>query len=138
MILQPKVQSYSNMRAKAISGIGTPLGFMVLALMIIEGFLIGAGSLFNLPLEIRIIALFVGVGLFVGVVSIVVFLVIKYPKNLVFSESSHLQMALYGIKDNPLTYDSISQQSASFVEQADMEVQQISSLRDLNNGENNE
>ncbi|WP_434715534.1 hypothetical protein [Paraburkholderia sp. A3RO-2L] len=79
-------------RAKLVSAAHSPLGFCVLALLIVEAFIWGAGVWFGLPMAIKIAALAVGVLLFVGVFATVVWLVVKYPKNLVFSEESHVRV----------------------------------------------
>jgi hypothetical protein len=94
-------------REKIVSGIGSPLGFYVLALLIVETFLVGAGWLFNLPMEVRTNLAWAGIGLFVFVVIIVTGLVVKYPENLVFTERSHLHLALYGAKDKPASVATI-------------------------------
>jgi hypothetical protein len=89
----------STTRSRVVRAAHSPLGFFVLALLIVEAFLWGAGVWFGLPESWRLIALGVGVGLFLIVVGLVVWLVIKFPQNLVFSEESHVQVAalkLYG------------------------------------------
>jgi hypothetical protein len=85
-------------RDKIISSIVSPLSFYALALLIVEGFLISAGRLFNLPDLARIILVGVGIALFVGVIWVVTYLVIKKPRSLVFSDLSHLAYAemVYG------------------------------------------
>jgi hypothetical protein len=93
-------------RRNVVRYVRSPLGFYVLALLIIEAFLLGAGTLFSLPENIRVGALGVGVLLFIGVVTTVTVLVMKFPTGLVFSEESHLQwesMQLYGDNINPIT-----------------------------------
>jgi hypothetical protein len=90
---------------KIISYVRSPLGFYVLALLIVETFLLGAGAAFNLSESLRIIAMVTGVILFVGVVATVTVLVIKYPTALVFSEQSHLEwesMQSYGDSSHPI------------------------------------
>ena len=88
-------------RRSVVSYVKSPLGFYVLALLIIETFLLGAGRLFGLSESVRIVALATGVALFVGVVVIVTVLVIKYPKALVFSEHSHLEWeSMHVLGDN--------------------------------------
>ena len=91
---------------QASQTIHSPLGFCVLALFIVESFLFGAGVGFDLSAGWRIVAVGVGVGLFLVVFGTVVLLVIKYPKNLVFSEESHLQydrMQIFGTEDHEMT-----------------------------------
>lgn len=69
------------------------MGFFVRALLIVETFLFGAGTWFGLPEPWRIVAIGVGVLLFLIVFGTVVWLVVAYPQNLVFSEESHVQLA---------------------------------------------
>ena len=96
----------SSVRFKAIQAIHSPLGFFALALLIVESFLVGAGAWFDLSSEWRIVAMGVGVLLFLIVFGAVVGLVGRYPKNLVFSEESHLQydrMQIFGTKERAIT-----------------------------------
>lgn len=96
----------SSVRFKAIQAIHSPLGFFALALLIVESFLVGAGAWFDLCSEWRIVAMGVGVLLFLIVFGAVVGLVVCYPKNLVFSEESHLQydrMQIFGTKERAIT-----------------------------------
>jgi hypothetical protein len=99
----PKPESgFAIGREKIITGIGSPLGFFVLALLIVETFLGVAGALFGVSELVRIWLIAIGAILFLSVVVIVTFLVVKYPRNLVFTEHSHLQSMRYGYKDNPI------------------------------------
>ena len=98
--------SFSAVRSQVVGVVRSPLGFFTLALLIVEGFLVGAGALFNLPVEVRIIELAVGVFLFLFVVCMVCWLVVKHPTNLVFSERSHIQFAemqIYGTSSHAVT-----------------------------------
>jgi len=96
-------------REKILTGVGSPLGFFGLALLIVEAFFIGAGWVFNLPVETRTNMVWAGLAVFVFIVAIVVVLVIWVPQNLVFTEKSHLQFAaLYGAKRNPIPVDLIN------------------------------
>jgi hypothetical protein len=93
-------------RAKILHAVHSPLGFFVLSLLIVEVFLLGAGIWFNLSDALKIAALAVGVVLFLVVFFTVVFLVIKHPKNLVFSEESHVQFAamqMFGTENQHIT-----------------------------------
>lgn len=96
------VRTLASHRKKWISAAHSPLGFCVLALLIVEAFLGGAGVGFDLPLTWRVAALAVGVVLFLIVFFAVIWLVVKYPKNLVFGEESHVQVAAmsYASKNN--------------------------------------
>ncbi|MBK5148048.1 hypothetical protein IQ285_10180 [Burkholderia sp. R-69608] len=80
-------------RTKFVSAAHSPLGFFVLALFIVEGFLLGAGRLFDLPPTARLVTLGMGVGLFLIVLIVVTVLVIWFPQNLVFGEESHINFA---------------------------------------------
>lgn len=82
-----------SIRSKAVQAVHSPLGFFVLALLIVETFLWGSGTWFGLPQEWRITALGIGVALFLVVFFTVVWLVVTRPENLVFSEESHVQYA---------------------------------------------
>lgn len=73
---------FSSGRERIIAGIGSPLGFFVLALLIVECFLLGAGRFFDLPVETRTLMVWVAVCLFILVVAIVLYLVVRHPKNL--------------------------------------------------------
>ena len=98
--------SYVSMRSRAIRAVQSPLGFFVLALLIVEAFLLGAGTWFGLSGEWKIAAIATGVVLFLIVFVTVVWLVVKHPKNLVFSEESQLQFAamqMFGSENNRMT-----------------------------------
>lgn len=98
--------SYVSLRSKAVQAVHSPLGFFVLALLIVETFLFGTGTWFGLPEPWKIAAIGVGVLLFLIVFGTVVWLVIAYPQNLVFSEESHIQFAamkMFGSESHLLT-----------------------------------
>lgn len=93
-------------RSKVVRAAHSPLGFFVLALLIVEAFLWGAGIWFGLSESWKIAAIGVGVLLFLIVFGTVVWLVIAYPQNLVFSEESHVQyaaMRMFGTESRLLT-----------------------------------
>jgi hypothetical protein len=95
-----------SVRQSVIRAVSAPLGFFVLALLIVEGFLFGAGTSFGLTEIWRVIALGVGVSLFLIVIALVGWLVVKHPQNLVFSEQSHLQveaMKVFGSENNQIS-----------------------------------
>ena len=103
---QSDVASYVSLRSKAVQAVHSPLGFFVLALLIVETFLFGTGSWFGLPDPWKIAAIGVGILLFLAVFGTVVWLVVKYPQNLVFSEESHVQyaaMMLFGSEKYVIT-----------------------------------
>jgi hypothetical protein len=98
-------------RGKIISYVKSPLGFYVLALLIVESFLVGTGAMFGLSETMRIIAIVLGVVLFLTVVGIVTILVIKFPHSLVFTEESHLEweyMHVFGDSSRPLSEKTIT------------------------------
>ena len=98
--------SYVSLRTKAVQAVHSPLGFFVLALLIVETFLFGTGTWFGLPEPWKIAAIGVGILLFLVVFGTVVWLVVKYPQNLVFSEESHVQFAamkMFGSESHILT-----------------------------------
>ncbi len=77
-------------RTGLLEAITAPLGFFVLALLIVETFL-GAvllGS--DLEKSQKMIGLWAGVGMFVLVVLIVALLVWHKPENLTFDKTAHL------------------------------------------------
>ena len=97
-------------RAKILQTVHSPLGFFVLSLLIVEVFLLGVGIWFNLTDAWKIAALAVGVILFLIVFFTVVYLVVKHPKNLVFSEESHVQFAamqMFGTENQHITSNAL-------------------------------
>ena len=75
-------------------------------MLIVETFLFGTGTWFALPEPWKIAAIGVGVLLFLVVFGTVVWLVVRYPQNLVFSEESHVQFAamkLFGSEGQVIT-----------------------------------
>lgn len=77
-------------RMKLVEAITTPLGFLVLALLIVESFLgtvlLGA----DLQSSDQIMCVYIGVGLFIFVVLVVAMLVWNRPQNLTFDKDAHL------------------------------------------------
>ena len=104
---QPAAEILSGVSKRHLitKSVRSPLGFFVLALLIIEGLILGAGIFFGLPIEWKLTALGVAVLLFLIVFVTVVWLVVKYPRNLVFTDTSYVEFAalLYGEKAHPLT-----------------------------------
>jgi hypothetical protein len=98
-------QLLSFNRAATIQSIHTPLGFFVLSLFIIELFIFAAGVWFPVPEIWRIILLLVGIAIFLLIVGGVYCLVLFKPENLVFSETSHLQVRqmAYGTDRRPFS-----------------------------------
>lgn len=87
-----------------IEVVNTPLGFFVLALLIVESLL---GSTFfsdSFSDDNKMICIWIGVALFVVVVLIVLLLVWQKPENLTFDNRSHLMSkGIFGTSDDPLT-----------------------------------
>ncbi len=73
-----------------IDAINNPLGFFVLALLIIESFLGSVLSLSNIEKSSIPTFIWVGCISFAGVVIVVVFLVWFKPENLIYDKYSHL------------------------------------------------
>ncbi len=102
----PDTAAFVSVRSRVIQAIHSPLGFFVLALLIVETFLLGAGIWFGLSEGWKITAIGVGVALFVFVFLTVVWLVVNYPQNLVFSEESHIRFAalrIFGTEGHHIT-----------------------------------
>jgi hypothetical protein len=80
-----------NKRNQIIEAITAPLGFFVLALLIVESFL--ATVLIGTALENRdkLNGIYLGIGLFVFVTLIVSMLVWFKPDNLTFDKEAHLR-----------------------------------------------
>lgn len=79
------------MVVRLVEATTAPLGFFVLALLIVETFLgtVLLGS--EVPGEDRIMLVYLGVGMFVLVVAVVTTLVWKKPENLVFDKDAHVK-----------------------------------------------
>ena len=78
------------LRAKLVEAITTPLGFFVLALLIVEAFLGTVMVWAELEPASKITGMWMGVGLFILVVVIVGLLVFLKPENLTFDKDAHL------------------------------------------------
>jgi len=95
----------SNARIKIIEAIAAPLGFFVLALLIVESFLaivlVGA----DLENNDKILGMWLGVGLFI-MVTIAVFVLVWFkPQNLTFDKAAHLidrGKAVYGTEKSTI------------------------------------
>ncbi|MET0623977.1 MAG: hypothetical protein ABW250_13410 [Pyrinomonadaceae bacterium] len=96
-------QAQFSKRSQVIDSVRSPLGFCALVLLIVEAFLIG--TIAFIP-EMRVVAFFVGIFLFLLVFGTVVWLVVKHPTNLIFGERSQLEwqaMQMYGQRGAPIT-----------------------------------
>jgi|SRR3989344_42246 uncharacterized membrane protein required for colicin V production len=74
-----------------IEAITAPLGFFVLALLIVEAFLATVLVGADLPNLDRIFGMYLGVGLFVFLVIVVALFVWFKPENLTFDKEAHLR-----------------------------------------------
>lgn len=95
-----------NNKSQIIEAITAPLGFFVLALLIVEAFiatiLIGA----TLENSDKVNGMYLGVGLFIFVTLIVALLVWYKPDNLTFDKEAHLRnrgKPPFGSDTNPET-----------------------------------
>lgn len=99
-----------NAWSDVIKAVTMPLGFYVLSLLIVETFLGVVYVKGNNNIYIQAISLAIGTLLFLVIVGIVTFLVIKHPENLTFKASDHInskasdhinrkKMASYGSKE---------------------------------------
>lgn len=77
-------------RRPLIRAINAPLGFYVLALLIVELFLASILMAADLPVELKATALYAGVGMFVLVLVVVSLLVWRKPENLIYDKDAHL------------------------------------------------
>lgn len=103
---QGSAKSMISSRSRVVRAAHSPLGFFVLALLIVETFLLGSGTLFGLSEVWKITSICIGVFLFLVVFGAVVWLVIAYPQNLVFGEESHVQyaaMKMFGTESRLIT-----------------------------------
>ena len=75
---------------KILEAIKAPLGFFVLALLIVEGFFAFAFSRGGLDGDGRLTVVYLGAGMFVMVVAVVAMLVWNKPENLTFDQQAHL------------------------------------------------
>jgi len=86
-----KKQSSPNQdRAKLVETTNTPLGFFVLALLIVEGFLATVLLGAELQPAEKMNCVMIGVGLFIFVVAIVGLFVWFKPMHLTFDRDAHL------------------------------------------------
>ena len=76
--------------AKLVEAVTAPLGFFVLALLIVESFLAAALIGGSLDASSQLTALWMGVGMFILVVFAVAILVWNKPENLTFDKQAHL------------------------------------------------
>lgn len=93
--------------SKIIEAITAPLGFFVLALLIVEGFLATVLVAAELDKPDKVLGMWLGVGLFFFVMLAVFILVWFKPENLTFDKSAHLidrGKASYGT-DSYLVFD---------------------------------
>jgi len=77
-------------RGQVVRAVGAPLGFFVLALLIVEAFLATVLVFADFTSTERVIGMWAGVGLFLIVTFIVGLLVWHKPQNLTFDREAHL------------------------------------------------
>lgn len=95
---------------RIIEAIDKPLGFFVLALLIVEGFLVLVLTLSTLEPKMQERGMWAGVGLFVFIVLIVTVCVWKKPTHLTFSEKGSLVemgKASYGTESEEVKWDKL-------------------------------
>lgn len=80
----------SNAKIKMVEAITAPLGFFVLALLIVEGFLATVLVGADLEKSDMVLGMWMGVSLFVLVIIAVFSLVWFKPQSLTFDKSAHL------------------------------------------------
>ncbi|MFH0891300.1 MAG: hypothetical protein V1867_00805 [Candidatus Falkowbacteria bacterium] len=94
-------------RSDIISAITSPLGFFVLALLIVEAFIAIVLVFSDLALDKKYYGMCLGVGIFVLLIIIVFLLVWFKPRHLMFGEKSHLDALKHqnswGTSDDPET-----------------------------------
>src|SRR5437588_9795259 len=91
MVMSEKRSQLETGRHRIIGSVVSPIGFYTLALLTVEAFLMGAGTLFNLSENQRVAIVWCGIGLIVVILGIVSYLVFRKPMNLVFTDISHLR-----------------------------------------------
>lgn len=95
---------------RIIEAIDKPLGFFVLALLIVEGFLVLVLTLSGLESQAQERGMWAGVGLFVFVVLLVTICVWKKPTHLTFTERGSLVemgKASYGTETAEIKADNL-------------------------------
>jgi len=80
-------------KAALIKGINSPLGFFVLALSIVEGFLATVLTFANIECANKTVFIWLGCVLFILVIVVVFLLVWFKPENLTFDKEAHLANA---------------------------------------------
>ena len=80
----------TSARAKLVEAITAPLGFFVLALLIVESFLATVLVLAELPTSEKMTGMWAGIVLFILVILIVAVFVWQKPDNLTFDKEAHL------------------------------------------------
>ena len=83
-------------RSTNLSTINHPLGFFVLALLIVESSLAVVLIWSDLDQSQKFMGMWALVGLFLFLIVVVTFLVCKYPKNLTYQAEDHLKERTFG------------------------------------------
>jgi hypothetical protein len=95
----------TSKRGTIIKSINTPLGFFVLALLIVESFLGLVVSMSNFSEEHKFYGLIIGVLMFIIVIAIVSLIVWYKPEHLVYTEEGQLierGKIPYGTSEKPV------------------------------------
>jgi hypothetical protein len=96
------VSGLKSKRERVVQVVNTPLGFFVLALLIVESFLATVLIGGNLEAGDKLMGMWLGIGLFVLVTAAVFALVWWKPENLTFDKEAHLieHGRIYGSESN--------------------------------------
>lgn len=104
----PSITMRTNRRFGVLETINHPLGFFVLALLIIEAFLSIVLIFSDLDNIQKYWGMWGGLALFVILIIFVFALVWHKPKNLIFGEKAHLlNRKQYGTKTSPTTREEL-------------------------------
>jgi hypothetical protein len=92
------------LRVKLIEAIDRPLGFYVLALLIVEAFIATVSGVARFTQQYLLWALLLGVGMFVYITLTVTIIVWNKAHVLMFDRDAHLQERVpYGSEKNPVS-----------------------------------
>lgn len=119
--------SESTLRNKLIEAITAPLGFYVLALLIVEASLSVILVVSDLALTDKTIGMYLVVGMFVYVTALVFFLVWNKPRNLTFDKAAHLDSEKTNAVYNGINKIDDSEKTMGYKESAIKEVEALKS-----------
>jgi len=98
-------------KSSVIESVTKPLGFFVLALLIVETFLATVLIFSGIKEENKMIGLWIGISLFVVIIMVVSILVWFKPRNLMYDQFGHLADSgkiLYGSPENPMNLKTLN------------------------------